>query len=625
MNPKARFQIPRHDIGPLEPWRDSLANNTQLITVLLEREPLARDGAELLESYRDRVALAALIPDQTAERDAAVSLAAGSAHAAALAQAVTEGWIELTQNGTIKRRFPAGTSALTPGLWVNGWALALVARDQNALAALCDARTLDACRPATDRGDLFWPAMFATLAALVFNPLQFPARAAEALASFSSPGTRIVEPGYVEQLLLPLIKLGGLLVSGDERGWNDALASALTQYKAWYDTEARRFDRSGFVAFNLLGLAALAHDRGITSRLESPYLPLDLIAGDFTRHAVAVTYVYPTRSLSHPDEARWFLDLEGFPRSRRTHFVAEVDGRLVARYTVEGAPGIPQARADFALAPAYHEPHQSSPGDYALDLGELVLIADWLAKRASDSSLSQPERRASLSEAVDAIHVAIARLPPDLERAPETSFWTARGQAAYAYEPGRFSRARLMALADAWQGRANEDHEAAHESAAKISAIAAIELIRAQVIPILEAVARDRSGDLVRSLRPREDDYEKVFVGEAINLARQGYEPMWDASLKIAYPSSEQTALLCYVAPAGMLAEENELSWHFPGGYRAIASWLNPHRVWVRWKYVKPGETSGLAYDGLVWIDDHWTWFPKPYRVLKALSRNDSN
>src|SRR5437667_82451 len=85
---------------------------------------------------------------------------------------------------------------------------------------------------------------------------------------------------------------------------------------------------------------------------------------------------------------------------------------------------------------------------------------------------------------------------------------------------------------------------------------------------------------------------------------------------RAAYPSSEQTALLCYVAPAGMLAEENELSWYFPGGYRAIAPWLNPHRVWVRWKHVKPGETSGLAYDGLVWIDDHWTWFPKPYRAL---------
>ena len=27
---------------------------------------------------------------------------------------------------------------------------------------------------------------------------------------------------------------------------------------------------------------------------------------------------------------------------------------------------------------------------------------------------------------------------------------------------------------------------------------------------------------------------------------------------------------------------------------------------------------NGMAYDGLVWIDDHWAWFPKPFRVLRA-------
>jgi hypothetical protein len=24
------------------------------------------------------------------------------------------------------------------------------------------------------------------------------------------------------------------------------------------------------------------------------------------------------------------------------------------------------------------------------------------------------------------------------------------------------------------------------------------------------------------------------------------------------------------------------------------------------------------AYDGLVWCDDHWAFFPKPYRVLTS-------
>ena len=60
-------------------------------------------------------------------------------------------------------------------------------------------------------------------------------------------------------------------------------------------------------------------------------------------------------------------------------------------------------------------------------------------------------------------------------------------------------------------------------------------------------------------------------------------------------------------------------SWAFPGGYRSIARHLVPERIWVTWKYLTPGRSSGLAYDGLVWCDDHWAWLPRPYRVLRDL------
>ncbi len=75
------------------------------------------------------------------------------------------------------------------------------------------------------------------------------------------------------------------------------------------------------------------------------------------------------------------------------------------------------------------------------------------------------------------------------------------------------------------------------------------------------------------------------------------------------------------IAPAGMLTYDNELSRHFPGGYRTVAVLLNPHRTWVAWKVIAPGHSAGMAYDGLVWLDDHWVWFPKPYRVLAPLLR----
>jgi len=154
------------------------------------------------------------------------------------------------------------------------------------------------------------------------------------------------------------------------------------------------------------------------------------------------------------------------------------------------------------------------------------------------------------------------------------------------------------------------------EQAARLNALQSIELIKTQVMPILEALATDRTQEVTRLLIPQDADYEKVFVGRAVSAAHEAYTTLWSAPLDLTYPTAEQSSVRCFVAPAGMLGEENELSHEFPGGYRKLARWLNPHNVWVRWKYVRPGETSGLAYDGLVWCEDHWAWFPKPYRLL---------
>jgi hypothetical protein len=124
----------------------------------------------------------------------------------------------------------------------------------------------------------------------------------------------------------------------------------------------------------------------------------------------------------------------------------------------------------------------------------------------------------------------------------------------------------------------------------------------------------------VRAVRPREEDYARVFVGAAVALARQHYDALWAAEPEFVRPSAQQTEVRTFIAPAGMLATDNELSRQFPGGYRAIERWLNPHRVWVAWKFISPGQPSGMAYNGLVWCDDHWAWFPKPYRALAPLT-----
>lgn len=161
---------------------------------------------------------------------------------------------------------------------------------------------------------------------------------------------------------------------------------------------------------------------------------------------------------------------------------------------------------------------------------------------------------------------------------------------------------------------------AERQARARVDSLAAIEVLKQQLEPLLRMLARDPDGTVAATLQPRPDDYAHTFLPQFADAARRAYETVWTQHPRVD-PVPADSVLETHVAPGGMLADENELSFLFPGGYRQIATLLNPHRVWVRWKYLRPGAAAGQSYDGLVWLDNHWAWFPKPYRVLRDLVR----
>jgi len=71
-------------------------------------------------------------------------------------------------------------------------------------------------------------------------------------------------------------------------------------------------------------------------------------------------------------------------------------------------------------------------------------------------------------------------------------------------------------------------------------------------------------------------------------------------------------------APAGAMRWSNELSTRFPHGYRNIAGWLEPSRIWLTWTG-KDASGRESRMDGLVFVNGHWTYCPKPYRLLESL------
>lgn len=114
-----------------------------------------------------------------------------------------------------------------------------------------------------------------------------------------------------------------------------------------------------------------------------------------------------------------------------------------------------------------------------------------------------------------------------------------------------------------------------------------------------------------KNLRPKSEDYAQVFIPEVVEKAKLGYEKFWETK---PYPQVKfyQTQILIYLANSTLIDFHPE----FPGGYHKVKSLLMPERVWFTWNYSQPGDKDDITYDGLVWIDDHFAWFPKPWKIL---------
>lgn len=124
---------------------------------------------------------------------------------------------------------------------------------------------------------------------------------------------------------------------------------------------------------------------------------------------------------------------------------------------------------------------------------------------------------------------------------------------------------------------------------------------------------------LTRALRPLPEDYDKVFRTEVAAGLRSLYDAVWETSPAITR-KPHQNVLLVHASVAEGFFPGSVMMEAFPGGYAGLAEVLVPGRVWVCWKFVAPGQRLGMAWDGLVHIDERWVWFPRPWVFVKRLA-----
>ncbi|PHQ94097.1 MAG: hypothetical protein COB39_14135 [Marinosulfonomonas sp.] len=87
------------------------------------------------------------------------------------------------------------------------------------------------------------------------------------------------------------------------------------------------------------------------------------------------------------------------------------------------------------------------------------------------------------------------------------------------------------------------------------------------------------------------------------------------ASTDAAGSKAQARALLIYTT-TGQLQNGDAVLREFPGGYKNVLQYFKTDVPVVRFKFVKNGETSGMAFDGLDYVNDPWVIMPKPWRAL---------
>jgi hypothetical protein len=123
---------------------------------------------------------------------------------------------------------------------------------------------------------------------------------------------------------------------------------------------------------------------------------------------------------------------------------------------------------------------------------------------------------------------------------------------------------------------------------------------------------------LTKSLKPTSADYKALFDEATAAKIESAQAKDWESGKAAIKPGEGQTEVKIAGATGADLAAGKGAAKEFPGGYKKVAKHLAPAVMFFRFKFVKPGEENGTAYDGLAFVNNHWVIAPKPFRALEG-------
>ena len=120
---------------------------------------------------------------------------------------------------------------------------------------------------------------------------------------------------------------------------------------------------------------------------------------------------------------------------------------------------------------------------------------------------------------------------------------------------------------------------------------------------------------LTQAILPTEAEVRAVYADPLASAMWKTYQEQMGPGVSFA-PKQGQTAVLVVYATTRDLFDRKPVLEEFPGGYKDVLQYFKADVPIVRFKFVEPGETLGLAFDGLIYVNDRWVIMPKPWQSL---------
>lgn len=123
---------------------------------------------------------------------------------------------------------------------------------------------------------------------------------------------------------------------------------------------------------------------------------------------------------------------------------------------------------------------------------------------------------------------------------------------------------------------------------------------------------------MLKNLKPSLEDCKAIVANEAdAKKLADTYEQMY-AQVKgsdIAPSKSTQTEILVFHSNTKSLKENTDQE--LPGGYTTNAEKFKDGLEIYGFKFVEPGQTIGMSFDGLYFVNNKWVLLPKTWKYLE--------